>query len=87
MNQDKVIEQILHALEGLEYGSVNITIHDAQITQIDRIEKHHEENNKKMMRSPGTMRNKGWLRGLCTVACGTETYSLQTGLEFDTDES
>ncbi|WP_415782765.1 YezD family protein [Alicyclobacillus pomorum] len=39
MNQDKVIEQILHALEGLEYGSVNITIHDAQITQIDRIEK------------------------------------------------
>ncbi|WP_425387187.1 YezD family protein [Alicyclobacillus pomorum] len=30
---------MLHALEGLEYGSVNITIHDAQITQIDRIEK------------------------------------------------
>ena len=40
MNRDKVIEQILHALEGLEYGSVNITVHDAQITQIDRIEKH-----------------------------------------------
>lgn len=34
-----LIRRILNALDGLEYGSVNITIHDSQITQIDRIER------------------------------------------------
>ncbi|WP_067621724.1 YezD family protein [Alicyclobacillus acidiphilus] len=34
-----MIERIVQALDGLEYGSVHITVHDAQITQIDRIEK------------------------------------------------
>ncbi|GMA51249.1 hypothetical protein GCM10025857_26060 [Alicyclobacillus contaminans] len=38
-SREFVIEQILHALNGLEYGSVNIVVHDGQIVQIDRLEK------------------------------------------------
>jgi hypothetical protein len=34
------IERIIKALEGLKYGSVLITVHDSQIVQIDRTEKH-----------------------------------------------
>ncbi|MDQ0189585.1 YezD family protein [Alicyclobacillus cycloheptanicus] len=37
---DDVIERVLRALDGLEYGSVNITVHDAKVTQIDRTEKY-----------------------------------------------
>ena len=33
------IRQIIRALEGLEYGTVLITVHDSQIVQIDRTEK------------------------------------------------
>ncbi|OCA92891.1 YezD family protein [Pseudobacillus wudalianchiensis] len=33
------VERILQSLEGIEYGSVQIVIHDSQITQIDRLEK------------------------------------------------
>lgn len=33
------LKRILHALEGLEYGSVQIVVHDSQITQIERVEK------------------------------------------------
>jgi hypothetical protein len=34
------IGRILRALEGLEYGSVQIVVHDSKITQIERTEKH-----------------------------------------------
>jgi hypothetical protein len=34
------ISRILRALEGLEYGSVQIVVHDSKITQIERTEKH-----------------------------------------------
>ncbi|WP_420489580.1 YezD family protein [Neobacillus niacini] len=34
------MEKIANLLEGLEYGTVQITVHDSQITQIDRLEKH-----------------------------------------------
>ncbi|OXS75694.1 YezD family protein [Domibacillus enclensis] len=33
------IERIVQSLQGIEYGSVEIVIHDSQITQIDRLEK------------------------------------------------
>ncbi|MEH7114260.1 YezD family protein [Neobacillus niacini] len=36
----QVMEKIANLLEGLEYGTVQITVHDSQITQIDRLEKH-----------------------------------------------
>jgi hypothetical protein len=50
----QVMEKIANLLEGLEYGTVQITVHDSQITQIDRLEKHRlplqsktSEQNKK----------------------------------------
>ncbi len=36
---DPWIERILRALDGLEYGSVQIIVHDSKITQIERTEK------------------------------------------------
>ncbi|WP_400163564.1 YezD family protein [Brevibacillus sp. TJ4] len=33
------IDRIIRALEGLEYGSVQIVVHDSAITQIERTEK------------------------------------------------
>jgi hypothetical protein len=36
----EVMEKIASLLEGLEFGTVQITVHDSQITQIDRLEKH-----------------------------------------------
>lgn len=36
---DQWIELIVQSLKGIEYGSVEIVIHDSQITQIDRLEK------------------------------------------------
>ncbi len=37
---EQVLEKIASLLEGLEFGTVQITVHESQITQIDRIEKH-----------------------------------------------
>jgi len=34
------IERIIRTLEGLEFGSVQIVVHDSQIMQIERVEKH-----------------------------------------------
>jgi len=36
----QVLEKIQSLLESLEFGTVQITVHDSQITQIDRLEKH-----------------------------------------------
>ncbi|MET1029758.1 YezD family protein [Domibacillus tundrae] len=41
------IERIIKSLQGIEYGSVEIVIHDSQITQIDRLEKHRFPLKKK----------------------------------------
>lgn len=37
---EQLVARILHALEGLQYGSVQIVVHDSQVIQIDRTEKH-----------------------------------------------
>jgi len=37
--QNQMIDYILDALQGLQYGSIQIAIHDSKITQIDRLEK------------------------------------------------
>ncbi|GEN33510.1 MULTISPECIES: YezD family protein [Aneurinibacillus] len=37
--RNQTIDYILDALQGLQYGSIQITIHDSKITQIDRLEK------------------------------------------------
>ncbi|MFC7441147.1 YezD family protein [Laceyella putida] len=36
---DAQLQQIIESLEGLQYGSVLITVHDSHIIQIDRTEK------------------------------------------------
>lgn len=36
----QTLEKIASLLEGLDFGTVQITVHDSQITQIDRLEKH-----------------------------------------------
>ena len=36
---DDVIREVLHAIEQLRYGSVEITVHDNRVTQIERREK------------------------------------------------
>lgn len=36
---DAVTQRILRALDGIHYGSVEITIHDSQVVQIERKEK------------------------------------------------
>lgn len=41
------VERILRSLEGLEYGSVQIVVHDSQIMQIERLEKHRFPLEKK----------------------------------------
>ncbi|KEO83589.1 YezD family protein [Tumebacillus flagellatus] len=42
------VQQILRALEGMQFGTVQVTVHNAQITQIERVEKHRFplESNK-----------------------------------------
>ena len=37
---DLTIEKIRKLLETLEYGNLQITVHDSQVTQIDKLEKH-----------------------------------------------
>ena len=36
---DKIIQELVHAIEQLRYGSVEITVHDGRVTQIERREK------------------------------------------------
>lgn len=36
----KVLEKIISVLNGLEFGTVQITVHDSQVTQIEKIEKY-----------------------------------------------
>ncbi len=38
--REEWLQRIVRALDGLEYGSVQIVVHDSQITQIERLEKH-----------------------------------------------
>ncbi|WP_231956278.1 YezD family protein [Aneurinibacillus soli] len=41
------VEQILEALKDLEYGSLEIIVHDGQVVQIDRTEKKRFATEKK----------------------------------------
>jgi hypothetical protein len=45
--EQQVIDKIADLLEGLEFGTVQITVHDSQITQIDRLEKYRFPLQKK----------------------------------------
>lgn len=45
-SNETVIKQILATLNKIKYGSVLITIHDGEITQIDSTEKNRFVKNK-----------------------------------------
>ena len=36
----EILEKIVSALNNLEFGTVQITVHDSQVTQIEKVEKH-----------------------------------------------
>ncbi|MGJ7912683.1 YezD family protein [Neobacillus sp. LXY-1] len=42
-----VLEKIKTLVESLEYGTVQITVHDSQVTQIDKLERHRLPLQKK----------------------------------------
>lgn len=49
--RSEVIQEILQALEALRFGSVEITVHEGRVTQIERREKirfssHDPQRNK-----------------------------------------
>ncbi len=48
-----VIEKIKSILGTLEYGTVQISVHDSQVTQIDKVEKHRLPLLKKMKNNSG----------------------------------
>ncbi|MDI3328808.1 MAG: YezD family protein [Alicyclobacillaceae bacterium] len=65
------LDRILEALEGLEYGTVQITVHDAQIVQIDRTEK------RRFQPVPGT---RGQIRS------GSGSAPEKGSLSWDSDK-
>jgi hypothetical protein len=38
-NEEKVLKKIAQALETLHYGTLQITVHNSRVTQIDKIER------------------------------------------------
>jgi len=44
---DRLAREILRAVRGLRYGSVEITIHDGEVVQIERREKVRLERDRK----------------------------------------
>jgi hypothetical protein len=53
----KVIEKIVSFLENIEYGTVQITVHDSQVTQIEKGEKYRfnlKKGNERLNRLQGT---------------------------------
>jgi hypothetical protein len=47
----EVLQELTHAIESLRYGSVEITVHDGKVTQIERREKvrfGQESSTKKL---------------------------------------
>lgn len=43
----KVYETIKHLLENLDFGQILITVHESQITQIEKVEKYRFPLKKK----------------------------------------
>lgn len=41
-----LLDKIARALDGLEYGSIHIVVHDSQVVQIERTEKYRLPQEK-----------------------------------------
>ncbi len=44
---DEVLEKIIASLRGLQFGSVNVTVQDGMVIQIERIEKTRIGKNRR----------------------------------------
>jgi hypothetical protein len=52
----EVIDKIISLLESIEFGTVQITVHDSQVTQIEKGEKYRfalKKSNEKLRRVNG----------------------------------
>lgn len=55
----EVLEKIVSLLEELEFGTVQITVHDSQITQIDRLEKYRFPTQAKVRQKVPNQQKRG----------------------------
>ena len=39
LDEQKVVQQVLTALKGMRFGTVQVTVHNGRVTQIDKIER------------------------------------------------
>jgi hypothetical protein len=46
----QIIEKIISLLENIDFGTVQITVHDSQVTQIEKNEKYRFALQKKPMK-------------------------------------
>jgi hypothetical protein len=44
---EQVLQKIIALIESIEFGTIQITVHDSQITQIDKVEKHRFQLQRK----------------------------------------
>ncbi|MBM7717487.1 YezD family protein [Siminovitchia sp. FSL H7-0308] len=56
--EENAIEDIVSALKKMEYGSLVITVHDGEITQIDTTEKKRYNMQRKQRKVPMMKANK-----------------------------
>jgi len=56
-----LLERILERLNGLEYGSVLITVHDGKIVQIDRTERKRYQDQDQHQPSADTSQSRSLL--------------------------
>lgn len=54
----QVMEKIASLLEGLEFGTIQITVHDSQITLIERLEKHRFPLQGKVRQFPNQSKSR-----------------------------
>ena len=58
---DVLLERILERLNGLEYGSVLITVHDGKIVQIDRTERKRYQDQEQHQPPADTSQSRSLL--------------------------
>jgi hypothetical protein len=44
---EQILQKIIALIESIEFGTIQITVHDSQITQIDKVEKHRFQLQRK----------------------------------------
>ncbi|WP_042165288.1 YezD family protein [Paenibacillus gorillae] len=72
------LERIVDQVNGLQYGSVNITVHDGRIVQIDRTERtRFDQPSHKQTSHEPQARNRDNTSSGSTVAGGNGSEALR----------